>query len=186
MPAHASRSPAPAPSAPPSRACSLRHRPANAGTPAKLSGSPASRPLKLRSVYPGLASERHSIRGSVVACCAASTAPSVRSSAESAQTTTLTSASSRRVGPESADCGLRETVCSQGILVAPQCSKRSVSAPSGVCQHPASRFETHPTAALPSPRLHDVRIAQSPAPGIVAWRPASRRKSRTTSLAAPY
>ena len=54
MPAHASRSPAPAPSAPPSRACSLRHRPANAGTPAKLSASPASRPLKLRSVYSGL------------------------------------------------------------------------------------------------------------------------------------
>ena len=55
MPAHASRSPAPAPSVPPSRACSLRHRPANAGTPAKLSGSPASRPVKLRSVDSGLA-----------------------------------------------------------------------------------------------------------------------------------
>ena len=43
----------PRPSAPPSRACSLRHRPANAGTPAKLSGSPASRPVMLRSVDPG-------------------------------------------------------------------------------------------------------------------------------------
>ena len=53
MPAHASRSRAPAPSAPPSRACSLRHRPANAGTPAELSASPASRPLKLRSVDSG-------------------------------------------------------------------------------------------------------------------------------------
>ena len=54
MPAHASRTLATAPSAPPSRACSLRHRPANAGTPAELSSSPASRPVKLRSVYPGL------------------------------------------------------------------------------------------------------------------------------------
>ena len=44
MPTHPSRTPAPAPSAPPSRACSLRHRPANAGTPARLSGSPASPP----------------------------------------------------------------------------------------------------------------------------------------------
>ena len=61
MPAHASRTLATAPSAPsapPSDACSLRHRPANAGTPAELSGSPASRPLKLRSVYPGLSSVR--------------------------------------------------------------------------------------------------------------------------------
>ena len=32
---------------------SLRHRPANAGAPAELSASPASRPLKLRAVYPG-------------------------------------------------------------------------------------------------------------------------------------
>ena len=55
MPAHASRTLATAPSAPPSRACSLRHRPANAGTPAELSASPASRPLKLRSVDSGLA-----------------------------------------------------------------------------------------------------------------------------------
>ena len=47
-PAHASRTLATAPSAPPSRACSLRHRPANAGTLTKLSGSPASRPVKLR------------------------------------------------------------------------------------------------------------------------------------------
>ena len=54
MPAHASRTLATAPSAPPSRACSLRHRPANAGTPAELSASPASRPVKLRSVYSGL------------------------------------------------------------------------------------------------------------------------------------
>ena len=54
-PAHASRTLATAPSAPPSRACSLRHRPADAGTPAELSASPASRPLKLRSVYSGLA-----------------------------------------------------------------------------------------------------------------------------------
>ena len=54
MPAHASRTLATAPSAPPSRACSLRHRPANAGTPAELSASPASRPLKLRSVDSGL------------------------------------------------------------------------------------------------------------------------------------
>ena len=44
MPAHASRSPAPAPSAPPSRALSLRHRPTNAGTPAERSGSPGSPP----------------------------------------------------------------------------------------------------------------------------------------------
>ena len=44
MPAHASRTLATAPSAPPSRACSLRHRPANAGTPAELSASPASPP----------------------------------------------------------------------------------------------------------------------------------------------
>ena len=54
MPAHASRTLATAPSAPPSRACSLRHRPANAGTPAELSASPAFRPVKLRSVYSGL------------------------------------------------------------------------------------------------------------------------------------
>ena len=54
MPAHASRSPAPAPSVLPSRACSLRHRPANTDTPAELSGIPASRPLKPRSVYSGL------------------------------------------------------------------------------------------------------------------------------------
>ena len=59
-PAHASRTRAPAPSAPPSCAerrllapARPRHRRANAATPAELSGSPASRPLKLRSVYSG-------------------------------------------------------------------------------------------------------------------------------------
>ena len=59
MPAHASRTRAPATSAPPSGRARLlaparpRHRPANAGTPAKLSDSPASRPVMLRSVDPG-------------------------------------------------------------------------------------------------------------------------------------
>ncbi len=60
MPAHASRTLAPAPSAPPSGAerrllapARPRRRPANAGTPAELSGSPASRPVKLRSVDSG-------------------------------------------------------------------------------------------------------------------------------------
>ena len=61
MPAHASRTLAPAPSAPPSRAerrllapARPRHRRANAGTPAELSASPAARPVKLRSVDSGL------------------------------------------------------------------------------------------------------------------------------------
>ena len=53
MPTHASRTRAPSPSAPPSDRSSLRHRPANADTPARLSGSPASRPVTLRSVYSG-------------------------------------------------------------------------------------------------------------------------------------
>ena len=44
----ASHTLAPAPSVPPSRACSLRHRPANTATPAELSASPASRPVTLR------------------------------------------------------------------------------------------------------------------------------------------
>ena len=56
------RAPAlPMPSAPPSRAerpllapARPRHRPANAGTPAELSSSPASRPVKFRSVDSGL------------------------------------------------------------------------------------------------------------------------------------
>ena len=62
MPAHASRTLAPAPSAPPSRAerrllapVRPRHRPASAATPAELSASPAARPVKLRSVDSGLA-----------------------------------------------------------------------------------------------------------------------------------
>ena len=61
MPAHASRTLAHAPSAPPSRAerrllapARPRHRPASATTPAELSGSPAARPVKLRSVDSGL------------------------------------------------------------------------------------------------------------------------------------
>ena len=61
MPAHASRTLAPAPSAPPSRAerrllapVRPRHRPASAATPAELSASPAARPVKLRSVDSGL------------------------------------------------------------------------------------------------------------------------------------
>ena len=64
MPAHASRTLAPAPSAPPSDAerrllapARPRHRPANAATPAERSGSPASRPVKLRSVDSGLYGE---------------------------------------------------------------------------------------------------------------------------------
>ena len=62
MPAHASRTLAPAPSTPPSRAerrllapVRPRHRPASAATPAELSASPAARPVKLRSVDSGLA-----------------------------------------------------------------------------------------------------------------------------------
>ena len=61
MPAHASRTLAPAPSAPPSgperrllAPARPRHRPANAATPAELSASPAARPVKLRSVDSGL------------------------------------------------------------------------------------------------------------------------------------
>ena len=57
MPAHASRTLAPAPSAPPSGAerrllapVRPRHRPASAATPAERSASPAARPVKLRSV----------------------------------------------------------------------------------------------------------------------------------------
>ncbi len=57
MPAHASRTLAPAPSAPPSGAerrllapARPRRRPANADTPVELSGSPAPRLVKLRSV----------------------------------------------------------------------------------------------------------------------------------------
>ena len=60
MPAHASRTLAPAPSAPPSGAerrllapARPRRRPANAGTPAERSASPAARPVKLRSVDSG-------------------------------------------------------------------------------------------------------------------------------------
>ena len=74
MPAHASRSRAPAPSAPPSgperrllAPARPRHRPANAGTPAKLSGSPASRPVMLRSVDPGLLAAASMIRAAVPA-----------------------------------------------------------------------------------------------------------------------
>ena len=59
-PAHASRTPRAARSAPPSRVerrllapARPRHRPASAGTPAELSASPAARPLKLRSVDSG-------------------------------------------------------------------------------------------------------------------------------------
>ena len=61
MPAHASRTLAPAPSAPPSRVerrllapARPRHRPASAATPAELSASPAARPVKLRSMDSGL------------------------------------------------------------------------------------------------------------------------------------
>ena len=57
MPAHASRTLAPAPSAPPSGAerrllapARPQRRPANADTPVELSGSPAPRLVKLRSV----------------------------------------------------------------------------------------------------------------------------------------
>ena len=60
MPAHASRTLAHAPSAPPSGAerrllapARPRHRRASAGTPAELSASPAARPVKLRSVDSG-------------------------------------------------------------------------------------------------------------------------------------
>ena len=60
MPAHVSRTLAPARSAPPSRAerrllapARPRHRPASAATPAELSASPAARPVKLRSVDSG-------------------------------------------------------------------------------------------------------------------------------------
>ena len=59
MPAHASRTLAPAPSAPPGGAARrlpapARRRPANADTPAELSASPASRPVTLRSVDSGV------------------------------------------------------------------------------------------------------------------------------------
>ena len=37
----------------------------------------------------------------------------------------LKKSSRTRLGPESADCGSREPLCFQGVLVAPQCSKRS-------------------------------------------------------------
>ena len=50
IPEHASRSPAPAPSAPPSRACSLRHRPAN-GT-AINDAAPQARVKPLRPPTP--------------------------------------------------------------------------------------------------------------------------------------
>ena len=60
MPAHASRTLAPAPSAPPSgperrllAPVRPRRRPASAATPAELSASPAARPVKLRSVDSG-------------------------------------------------------------------------------------------------------------------------------------
>ena len=65
MPAHASRTLAPAPSAPPGGAerqllapLRPRRRLANAGTPPELSASPAARPLKLRSVDSGLRRSR--------------------------------------------------------------------------------------------------------------------------------
>ena len=61
MPAHASRTLAPAPSTPPSRAerrllapVRPRHRRASAATPAERSASPAARPVKLRSVDSGV------------------------------------------------------------------------------------------------------------------------------------
>ena len=78
MPAHASRTRAPAPSAPPSRAerrllapARPRHRPADAGTPAELSASPAARPVKLRSVDSGQAVGESLARPSTSArsCC---------------------------------------------------------------------------------------------------------------------
>ena len=78
MPAHASRTRAPAPSAPPSRACSLRHRPANAGTPAKLSGSPASRSVKLRSVDPGLRVPRETAPACLQCCGEGEASPGCR------------------------------------------------------------------------------------------------------------
>ena len=66
MPAHASRTLAPAPSTPPSRAerrllapVRPRHRPASAATPAELSASPAARPVKLRSFAVGMPVTRH-------------------------------------------------------------------------------------------------------------------------------
>ena len=70
MPAHVSRTLAPARSAPPSRAerrllapVRPRHRPASAATPAELSASPAARPVKLRSVDSGLAGPALSLPG---------------------------------------------------------------------------------------------------------------------------
>ena len=73
MPAHASRTLAPAPSAPPSGAergllaqLRPRRRLANAGTPAELSASPASRPVKLRSVDSGLPEFRFRESGAAV------------------------------------------------------------------------------------------------------------------------
>ena len=70
MPAHASRTLAPARSAPPSgperrllAPVRPRHRPASAATPAELSASPAARPVKLRSVDSGLARTSGSVRG---------------------------------------------------------------------------------------------------------------------------
>ena len=66
MPAHASRTLAPARSAPPSRAerrllapARPRHRPASAATPAELSASPAARPVKLRSFAVEMSVTRH-------------------------------------------------------------------------------------------------------------------------------
>ena len=72
MPAHASRTLAPARSAPPSRAerrllapARPRHRPADAATPAERSASPAARPLKLRSVDSVLPSLAQTLGASV-------------------------------------------------------------------------------------------------------------------------
>ena len=81
MPAHASRTLAPAPSAPPSRAerrllapVRPRHRPASAATPAELSASPAARPVKLRSVDSGLG--RSSADATHIACLVPKVSPS--------------------------------------------------------------------------------------------------------------
>ena len=59
MPAHASRTLAPSLSAPELSDGSSPHRPANAGTPAELSASPASRPVKLRSFAVEMSVTRH-------------------------------------------------------------------------------------------------------------------------------
>ena len=152
MPAHASRTLAPAPSAPPSRAerrllapVRPRHRPASAATPAELSASPAARPVKLRSVDSGSGMSR------------------------------LGSCRERGPRPEpsgtSSDRGPSRPVCSA--------RRRSLRTPDDIRARPAPESDRHPAAgAGPPSRLRRQTRCEWPSEDVAAADAAAAGRDR--------